>query len=61
MSDGTWDSQRRWCIHGIREGLDRHDCGDCQILAREQGYDTSGGQTYIFTKRPDAPKQTPPE
>jgi hypothetical protein len=38
----------RTCRHGITEGLDSHDCHKCLQMARDLGYDTSGGKTYIF-------------
>lgn len=37
------------CVHGIREGLDSHDCSVCQEIAKKCGYDTTNGNTYIFT------------
>jgi hypothetical protein len=43
-------------MHGIREGLDSHDCVDCLNLALEMGEDTSKGQTYLYRKKPQRAK-----
>ena len=48
----TWDDYRRTCIHGIREGLDSHDCPECYKIAKESGCDVSNGKTYLYTKKP---------
>lgn len=43
----------RTCIHGVTEGLDYHDCAECQELAKSKGLPPNGWQTrpynYIFT------------
>ena len=47
-----WESQRKTCMHGVREGLDRHDCPACWGIAKQHGYDVSDGKTYIFFSIP---------
>lgn len=54
--ESGWDVYRRFCMHGVREGLDSHDCPDCQSIARALGKDFSHGQTYLFTADPRSPK-----
>lgn len=39
------------CVHGKTEGLDSHNCDECNRIARECGYDMSNGKTYIFTSQ----------
>lgn len=50
----TWDDVRLTCIHGVREGLDSHDCPKCLEIAKKRGDPTDDGQTYIYTDPPDA-------
>ena len=56
---GSWD---RWtCMHGIREELDYHDCGECQKIARKLELsfedDMFGGTpSYIFTSQKQVDK-----
>lgn len=45
----TW--KKMVCVHGIEEGLDAHDCIECQDIARECDFDMSKGKTYIFTSQ----------
>lgn len=45
-----WDY--RWCMHGKREGVDSHDCAQCEAMAREMGLDCSKGATWLFEKVP---------
>lgn len=47
----SWDDFRRWCFHGVREGLDSHDCHECQEIAKEVG-DYEEGNTYCYVKDP---------
>lgn len=47
-----WDDYRLTCMHGVREGLDSHDCGTCLALAKEMGEDTANGRTYLYRKDP---------
>jgi hypothetical protein len=47
-----WDDHRLTCMHGIREGLDSHDCPHCYALANEVGADTSDGKTYLYRRDP---------
>lgn len=56
--DRSWDNQRQTCRHGVREGLDSHDCASCAIIAKETGKDMSGGRTYLYL---DDPRLTKPE
>ena len=37
----SWDDIKQTCIHGVKEGLDSHDCPDCQEIARKEGLDMS--------------------
>lgn len=53
----SWDDYRLTCMHGIREGLDSHECPECYEIARELGYDLSKGKTYIFEKKPRKSKK----
>lgn len=39
------------CVHGIKEGLDSHNCCQCQEIAKKCNYDLSNGNTYIFTSQ----------
>jgi len=48
----TWDDYRLTCMHGVREGLDSHECHECYEIARKRGCDLSNGKTYIYTKEP---------
>lgn len=32
---GSWDDYRLFCRHGIREGLDSHDCPQCAELCKK--------------------------
>jgi len=46
----TWDDQRLWCIHGIREELDYHDCPKCKDRAISNGKDYHfPDRTFIYT------------
>lgn len=54
--DASWDSQRLTCMHGVREGLDSHDCPSCATIARSTGLDMSDGKTYLYRSAPRAPK-----
>jgi hypothetical protein len=47
----SWDEQKQTCMHGVREGLDSHDCTDCQKVAKEIGLKPSD-TGYIFFKMP---------
>lgn len=55
-----WDDYRLTCMHGVREGLDSHDCDSCLILAKEIGEDTAGGRTYLYRKDPRRAKAAEP-
>lgn len=48
----SWADHRLTCMHGIREGLDSHECPDCYVLAREMGMDLSNGKTYLYRNDP---------
>jgi len=48
---GTWAGHLWTCMHGIQEGLDSHSCCRCQEIAKELGYTTENGETYIFTSQ----------
>ena len=48
---GTWAEHLWTCMHGIQEGLDSHSCCRCQEIAKELGYTTENGETYIFTSQ----------
>jgi len=50
----SWAEHRLTCMHGIREGVDSHDCAQCAALAKESGADVSNGQTYLYQKPPVA-------
>lgn len=45
-----WDLQ--CCMHGKREGLDRHDCELCQEMARAMGEDCSAVKSYLYRVEP---------
>ena len=48
----TWDERRLICIHGVREGLDYHDCSKCKKMAEDEGKTWRiPNQTYIYTKK----------
>lgn len=55
-----WDDYRLTCMHGVREGLDSHDCGSCLVLAQEMGEDTANGRTYLYRKAPRRAMAAPP-
>ncbi len=42
----------RTCMHGIREGLDSHDCLQCQKMAVDLGMSFLDGRTYLFESDP---------
>lgn len=46
-------------MHGVREGLDSHSCPKCQKIAKERGFDTSDGETYIFFEEEKAVEPKP--
>lgn len=53
-----WDEHRLTCMHGVREGLDNHDCAECRVIAIEMGQDMSDGRTYLYRKDPRPAKST---
>ena len=47
----SWEDYQLTCVHGIREGVDSHECPQCQKLAKDHGLPPiSTG--YIFTVLP---------
>ena len=47
----SWDDYRLTCVHGIREGLDYHDCDKCKERAIEEGKDYHfPDKTFIYLK-----------
>ena len=49
----TWNDLCRTCMHGIREGVDSHDCSKCQEIAKSIGL-PKNPSGYIFFKKPTA-------
>ena len=46
----TWDDFKRTCMHGVREGLDDHDCSSCQEYGAEIGLPPSR-TGWFFSKK----------
>ena len=46
---GDWEFRN--CMHGIREGLDSHECCDCQAISIGLGYEQERGKTYLFSSQ----------
>ena len=54
----TWDSQRMTCMHGVKEGLDYHECDECKKIAEAMGKTwIDKKETYIYLKLPKKLKQ----
>lgn len=50
MTD-SWDEILLTCVHGIREGLDYHNCQECKKLAIKDGLTwIDKKETYVYTK-----------
>ncbi len=47
---GSWDDYKLVCMHGEREGLDSHDCAECQAIAKKLGWEPQRGGYIITTK-----------
>lgn len=54
---GSWNDHRLTCMHGIREGVDSHDCPHCYAMAQEMGKDVSEGRTYLYQSDPRKAKE----
>ena len=37
----SWDDYRLTCVHGRREGVDSHDCSECDAIAKKLGWKPS--------------------
>jgi hypothetical protein len=48
---GSWDEHRLTCCHGVREGLDSHDCPKCRALTDKEYY--PGHPTMLYLKDPE--------
>jgi hypothetical protein len=49
----TWETEKRTCMHGIKEELDWHECLECRLIAEGLGYEwIQYRQTYIFLEMP---------
>lgn len=47
----SWDEVLKTCIHGVREGLDYHDCPKCKEMAIADGLKwVDKKDTYIYTE-----------
>jgi len=57
-NSGEWP--RKTCMHGIKEGLDSHNCIECQMLAQEMRLDMSSGRTYLFQSDPRLKSKSEP-
>jgi hypothetical protein len=46
------DWQLLTCMHGVKEGLDSHDCPKCAIICRVMGHDHPH-RTHIYFELPE--------
>jgi hypothetical protein len=47
----SWDEVLLTCIHGVREGLDYHDCPECKKMALDDGLPwVDKKDTWIYTE-----------
>jgi hypothetical protein len=44
----SWSQVLKTCMHGVKEGVDSHDCPQCADIARLIGLEVTQERTYIF-------------
>lgn len=60
MGVSTWESQCLTCMHGVKEGIDWHNCPGCRWIAEAMDLTwIDHKQTYIYLSLPKELKTNP--